>query len=242
MLVNSILFIPLLFYQFRLPSSPMTWILVFLSVGIFALSAAFMFKSYQHLELSLLTILQRFNIIFVAIIGIIFLGERLSLLGIAGLLFLFIGSSSILYENKRFTLSAGAWYTILSALLSAIAAVLDKAILKDFSPYTYAFINNLLVGCAFLWRKDTLSESLQFLRRYPIHIVSSSFFGMIGFTTLLVVLAQTQVSQTMPVYKTVSFFIPVVLGVIIYKEQGKLIQKMMGVFLAITGILLLYAR
>jgi len=240
MLVNAALSIPLLFYQFRLPADPVTWILVACSVSLFALSSAFFFKSYQYTDLSVVTILHRSSIIYIAVIGIIFLHEKLSLVGVFGLLLLFAGSSSVLYEGKSFKFTKGAWYAIISAILGAITAVLDKHILSDFSPYTYAFVNNLLVGCMFLWRKNTLPESIKFLRRYPKQIISSSILGMFGFTVLLVLLTTSQVSQTMAVYKTISFFIPVILGITLYKETGKLPNKIVGMLLAIVGMILLY--
>lgn len=134
----------------------------------------------------------------------------------------------------------GAWYSLISAVLGAIAAVLDKQVLNDFSPYTYVFVNNMLVGCMFLWRKDTLPESVRFLRRYPKQILTSSFFGISGFTILVVILSTTQVSQTMAVYKTISFFISVMLGIVLYKETNKLPQKIIGLLLAILGMILLY--
>lgn len=240
MLVNAVICSPLLFYQFRLPAEPFTWILVFLSAGTFALAAAFFFKAYQHADLSVVSILHRTSIIHIAIIGVIFLHEKISPIGVAGLLLLFIGSASVLYEQKKMKFTMGAWYSLISAVLGAIAAVLDKQVLNDFSPYTYVFVNNALVGCMFLWRKDTLPESVRFLRRYPRQILASSFLGISGFTILAVILSTTQVSQTMAVYKTISFFISVILGIVLYKETNKLPQKIAGLTLAILGMILLY--
>ncbi len=240
MLVNALISSPLLFYQFRLPADPATWILVFISAGTFALAAAFFFKAYQHADLSVVSILHRTSIIHIAIIGVIFLHEEISPVGIIGLLLLFIGSASVLYEQKRMTFTKGAWYALISAILGAVAAVLDKQVLNDFSPYTYVFINNVLVGCMFLWRKNTLPECVKFLRRYPKQILLSSFLGISGFTVLAVILSTTQVSQTMAVYKTISFFVSVLLGILLYKETNKLPQKIVGLTLAIVGMILLY--
>lgn len=240
MLINAALSIPLLFYQFRLPTDPTTWVLVIFSIGIFALSSAFFFKSYQHADLSVVTILHRSSIIYIAAIGIIFLHERLSLIGLFGLFLLFVGSASVLYEGKKIVFTKGAWFALISAFLSAVSAVIDKHVLTDFSPYTYVFINNLLVGCMFLWRKGTLPESVKFLKKYPKQILSSSILGLSGFTVLLVLLTTSQVSQTMAVYKTISFFIPVILGITLYKETGKLTNKLLGMALAILGMVLLY--
>lgn len=240
MLVNAVLGIPLLFYQFRLPAEPATWLLVLLSAGTFALAAAFFFKAYQHADLSLVSILHRTSIIYIAIFGIVFLREEISGVGVIGLFLLFFGSASVLYEEKRIKFTKGAWFSLISALLGAASAVMDKQVLRDFSPYTYVFVNNMLVGCMFLWRRDTLPESLRFLRRYPRQILSSSVLGLTGFAILMVLLSTTQVSQTMAVYKTISFFVSVILGIVLYKETNKLPQKIMGLLLVIVGMILLY--
>jgi drug/metabolite transporter (DMT)-like permease len=240
MFVNSILSVPLLFYQFRLPTTVFIWLLVVLSVVMYALSFTFMFKSFQTIDLSLSTILQRSNIIFVVLIGVLLLQEHLSLVGYIGILLLFCSSVAAIYEKRRFTMTAGAWYALLSAFFGAVASVLDKKILSDFSPYTYAFVNSLLVSCVFLWRKNTVKESIHFVRTFPSHVLSSSIFGVLAFVALLVVLSHSQVSQAVPVYKTISFLVPVILGILMYKEHKKIWQKIVGVALAIAGIFLLY--
>lgn len=153
MLVNALICSPLLLYQFRLSAEPITWVITILSAVLFALSATFFFKSYQHADLSAVTILHRTSIIYIAIFGVIFLHEQISFIGIIGLLLLFLGSTSVLYEQRSMKFTKGAWYSLISALLGAISAVIDKHALNDFSPYTYVFINSLLVGCMFLWQK-----------------------------------------------------------------------------------------
>lgn len=240
MLVNAVLCIPLVFYQFRLPTDHFTWVLTLLSAGLFALAAAFFFKAYQHADLSVVSILHRTSIIHIAVIGVIFLQEKISPVGVIGLFLLFFGSASVLYEKRQMKFTKGAWYALISAFLGALSAVVDKQVLHDFSPYTYVFVNSILVSCMFLWRKDTLPESMRFLRRYPKQIVSSSILGVVGFTILMVLLADTQVSQTMAVYKTISFFVSVILGILLYKETNKLPQKIIGLTLAILGMILLY--
>lgn len=240
MLVNALLCAPLMFVEFRLPTHPFTWVLIGASVLFFALSAALFFKSYQHLELSTATILYRTSVVFIAIIGVVFLKETMSPLGIIGVFVVFLGAAIVSYGNNGIALNKTALYPLLAALMGSIAAVLDKRILSDISPFTYAFINNFLVGCVFLGRRGTIKEASHFIRRYPYAIISSSALGIAGFVTLLVVLSHSQVSQTMPFYKTISFFIPVLFGITLYKERTHLWRKLTGFTLAVAGIILLY--
>jgi uncharacterized membrane protein len=190
-------------------------------------------------DLSLVSILQRLHIIFTSLIGVVALKEFLSFGDAIGVLFLFFAGVSALYGKNRLTLTNGVIYSVIAALLGAIATVLDKIILSGFSPYTYVFVNNLLVGSMFLFRKKTFSDAVILLKSHTKQIVTSSCLGVFSFVIVLIVLAGDQVSIVMPVYKTISFFIPVILGVVILNEKENLPGKIFGSILAIIGIILL---
>jgi len=240
MLLDSVLSIPFLFYEFRVSSDPVIWLMTVASVMAFALSLALLIKSYQLLDLSFATILQRSDILFIAAIGALTLGERLSVVKTAGIFFLFISVLIIMYEKRRIRLSRGAWFALLSAVCGAVASVLDKRILADFSPYTYTFVNTLLVGLVFVGRNGTLTESVRLIRKHTLPVLASSILGTATLVGIFTVLAVTPVSVAMPVYKTVLFLVPVLLGVTMYKERTKLIQKGVGAVFAVAGLVCMY--
>lgn len=240
MLVNAVVGAPLLLYRFGVSYSPLLWLAVAASVTAFALSATFTYKSYQSTDLSLVTIVQRINIVLVAVFGAVFLGEHISLKAAAGIALLFTATLTVIWKDRRIRPSPGIIYALAAAAFGSVAAILDKIIVSGFSPFTYVFLNNLLVGSVFLWRKGTIGESLAFLRRYPVHVVSSSVLGVISYALILLVLSRSEVSLTVPVFKTVSFFIPIIAGVILFRETNHVGKTVLGTLLATAGILLIY--
>jgi len=141
--------------------------------------------------------------------------------------------------SNRMNFTAGVFFAVAASVLGAIASILDKIILSGFSPYAYVFINNLLVGSVFLIRKKTFTDSVRLLSTHAKPIILSSLLGVFSFVIVLSVLVNDRVSVVMPVYKTVSFFIPVILGILIYQEKNNLLGKIIGSILAVIGIILL---
>jgi uncharacterized membrane protein len=240
MLFNAFLAIPFLFYKFHIPSSILYWILVFVSVTAFAFSVLFGFKAYKTTDVSVISIIYRINIVLVAFAGIIFLGEKYTLNAYFGLFLILISSVLFAFEGRKFRITEGVAFAFLMAITGATAALLDKVILNDFSPYSYAFFNNLLIGLVFAFNTKTIRDSKRILKKGKQFVFLTAFFNLIAFVIVLVVLEKSNVSKTLPVYKAFSLIAPVLLGILVLDERKKLPQKIVGVLLGLTGIFLLY--
>ena len=175
-----------------------------------------------------------------AILGILFLREFYSLLRYFGL-FLIVGSGMLLaYNKKRFSVTTGMWFALLMATTSGIAGYLDKIILNDFSPYTYTFINSFLIFLLFARKKSTWLEMKTIATKHPVNIVLTSLLSIGSWLIFLIVLQQTNVSQTLPIYKSLSYVTPVIFGILLLGERLQLFQKVLGVIIGIAGIFFLY--
>jgi len=177
--------------------------------------------------------------VFVALLGIVLLKEQYSFNAYIGLALIFL-SSLIITFNKKLKLSAGTVYALLMAITGTIATVLDKIILNDFSPLSYVFVNNLLVGLVFIPNKNTARSTLELVKNHPLPLFITSLFSTLSFAIVLFVLQKSNVSQTMPAYKGLAFITPVIIGIFVLKEKAKLKQKIAGTILGIIGITLLY--
>lgn len=239
MLLNAAFAIPFLFYQFYISHSLYYWLLILISTTAFAFSTYFSFKAYKVTDVSIVSIIYRFNIVIVALIGIAFLKEQYSFQSYIGLLLIFFSSVVIALE-KGLKFDSGIIYAFLMAITGAIATVLDKIILNDFSPYTYVFVNNLLVGSIFAFNKKTINDAKILIKQNTALLILASLLTIPSFAIVLVVLQKTNVSQTMPAYKGLSFITPVVLGIMLLNERKKLVQKIIGAIAGVIGISLLY--
>lgn len=124
--VRALIAIPLLFIQPFFSTNPLTWALIGLSTLAFGLSSYFSFQAYKRIEVSVISVIHRFNIIFTAIAGILIFSETYSLLGIIGLILIFTASIAVIYEGKRFHISTGVIFAFLMAVTSSITALMDK--------------------------------------------------------------------------------------------------------------------
>ncbi|MFA6572377.1 MAG: EamA family transporter [Bacteroidota bacterium] len=240
MLANAVVAFPLLFINFRISYSLYYWGAILLSVLLFTVSCYYGFKAYKEIDISAMSVIQRLNIVFVALIGLTFLRENYSVNNYVGFCLILAGGLVVVYEKRKLLINKGVIYALIATFFGAVSATLDKVILKDFSPFTYAFLSSFLVGITFLWRKDIVHDNIKLFQRHKILIILRSILGISSYILLLLVLAKTNVSQTMPVYKGLSLIIPVILGILVLGEKTNIKQKIAGTLMSLLGIMLMY--
>lgn len=237
--VNAFISIPLLFFNFYITKNPSLWILILISALTFGLSSYFSFKAYKLADASTVSLVHKLNVALAAVIGILFLNEKYSYLSYIGLSFIVVSNLFIVYDGKRITIDKGIFFAFLMAVMSALAAVFDKVILKDFSSFTYVFVNSILTGIMFSFRKNIFSEGIQLFRQNTKLVLTTSVLNVGSWAAFLFVLQNTSVSKTFPIYKSLSLIVPVILGIVVLKETNKLWQKVAGAIIGVIGIILL---
>ena len=136
--------------------------------------------------------------------------------------------------TKTFSVTTGMWFALLMATTSGIAGYLDKIILNDFSPYTYTFINSFHFSSV-CEKKSTWLEMKTIATKHPVNIVLTSLLSIGSWLIFLIVLQQTNVSQTLPIYKSLSYVTPVIFGILLL-VNGYNYFKSTGVIIGIAGI------
>lgn len=237
--VNALISIPLLYSNFYITKNPSLWILILISALTFGLSSYFSFRAYKLADASTVSLVHKLNVALAAVIGILFLNEKYSYLSYIGLSFIVVSNLFIVYDGKKITINRGIFFAFLMAITSALAAVFDKIILNDFSPFTYVFVNSILTGVLFSFRKGIISEGIQLFRQNAKLVLTTSVLNVGSWAAFLFVLQNTSVSKTFPIYKSLSLIVPVLLGILILKETNKLWQKIAGTIIGVAGIILL---
>jgi len=237
--VNTIFSIPLLFTNMYITKSPLLWLIIVLSAFIFGLSSYFSFKAYKLSDATTVSLLHKLDIVITAIIGIIFLHEQYSPTSYLGLALIVTSNIVLILEGRRLKIDKEIIYILLMALTSALAAIIDKVVLKDFSAFTYVFINNLLISVMFAIPKGTFKEAVNLFRENKLLVVSTSALNVGAWGAFLFVLQHTDVSKTYPIYTSLSIIVPVVLGIFVLRETNKLWQKILGSIIGVIGIIML---
>ena len=142
--LNVIISLPLLMVNFFMSSNPWVWLMIIVSGAAYGISRVFIYKAYQNSDASNVGIIHKLTIVTGALLGIIIFNEKYSFVSYIGLALIVISSVLILYTGKKIELDKGAKYALIMVGFSSIAAILDKAILNDFSAYTYVVINSIV--------------------------------------------------------------------------------------------------
>ena len=237
--VNALISFPLLFFNFYVTKNPFLWLLILVSALTFGISSYFSFKAYKIADASTVSLIHKSNIVLTAIIGILFLSEKYSPLSYLGLFLIIISTLFMVYDGKKINIDRGIFYAFIMALTSALVAVFDKIILNDFSSFTYVFVNSILTGIIFSFRKGIFSKGLKLFKQNTKLVLTTSVLNVGSWAAFLFVLQNTEVSKTFTIYKSLSLIVPVVLGITILGEKGKLWQKITGAVIGSLGILLL---
>jgi bacterial/archaeal transporter family protein len=240
--ISTLFAIPFLFVDFQLPQHPRTWVLAMLSASIYGLSVFFSFKAYKTTDASIVSIIYKFSMVITALFGIFFLKETYAAASYMGLFLLIISTVILFYEKQKISFQVGLLFSLLMAFCGAIAALLDKIILNDFSSFTYVFVNCFLVAFLFSIPKGNIQKGIELFRHNKVILLLQSFFAIGSWVIFLFVLKNTDVSHTYPIYKSLSLLIPTILGITVLKEHSKIKQKILSVIVGAIGIYLLSLR
>jgi drug/metabolite transporter (DMT)-like permease len=216
-------------------------LLAIVSAAMYGLCVALQYAALKRIDMSVMGIILRLNILFTSLIGVVVLHENMNAWNYLGLLAILSGNFAVVYKKGKFDFNQGVLFAILAAICSALASVMDKQVLNSINSVFYVFLNSLLIMLTLLLMKPkALKESVGLIRKrffifllYSSIIVSAWFIGSY-------VLQNMDVSKFTPVQKSITLIIPVISGILIFKEKQNLREKIVGLGLAIIGIALMY--
>ena len=216
-------------------------LLSILSAAAYGLSISLQYSALKRIDMSVMGIVLRLNILFSSLIGIVVLGENMNNWNYLGLLIILIGNFIVLSKKGKFNINFGVIFVILAAICSAVASNLDKYILNNINSVLYVSLNSfLLMLTLFFMRPRSIKSSFSLIRnRFKIFLLFS-FLNITAWFFASYVLQNMDVSKFAPVQKTITLIIPVLSGILIFKERENLTQKLIGLGLAIVGIGMMY--
>lgn len=239
-LIDTILAIGFLFLSFKIPTSINYWLLAIVSICAYGVGNVFGFKAFKLIDASVVGIISRLNLVVAAFFGILLLHETYTTQNYIGLALVLLGSLVIAYEKGNFKISRGIWFSILMALGYGLAAVFDKILVGEFSPYTYVFVNSIGVGiCMSLLFPKALKQTKMLFHNHPKPLLLGSVLNVSSWAAFLLILSRGEVSKTFPIYDSLSLIVTVILGIIVLKETSHLTQKIIGLITIVFGIILL---
>lgn len=223
-------------------------LVILLKTFIVFLAWVLSFNAIKHLPISVITPFDTINPLFSIIFGIIILNEKLTSFEGIGIIVMLIsyyfigkvGSKEVvrIFNNKYL------YFMIISAVLNAVSATIDKIVLKSSDPGQMQFWFSLFM---FLFNAGALTyvrlryknkSVIRFDFYIPVMSLLLIISDRIYFTVLNI--PSTQISMVMPLRK-VSIFASVIIGGLIFREKN-LKKKFWCICLLIIGIVLLFVR
>jgi drug/metabolite transporter (DMT)-like permease len=219
------------------------------------LGDSFLFKAFTMIGTRLSMLLMSLTPAMSAIMAYFFLGERIALLGIAGMIITLIGIILVVFDKKENGDSPhpkrglGILYGILGALGQAVGMIFAKLAFEESN------VNGFLATFVRLFSATILILPVSILlRRYqnPITLYKSdtkglaltlggTFFGpFLGITLSLVAISNTSVGIASTLMATVPvLMLPI--GKFVFKDHINL-KAIIGALIAVAGVAILFLR
>jgi len=217
----------------------------FISSTIYSLTFVLYVKALSSGEVSLVTPIASFNILFLFLLSAVFLQEKISILKISGILLIFYGSSylkpgsNLIQSLKSIVKEKPCLYMLLSTLLLAVGRTIDKFAAAEVSSIIYTFViysTITIILVIYLLCKKEVKEIPAVFRKKPALSTTSGIINVYSYMFLLIALKKIEVSVAVPL-TMLSSLIAVILGKYIFKE--KIRQRLIAAIIIITGSWLL---
>ncbi len=242
--IASIFLIPVLFFTEIPENWNFLWWVLFASL-IYSNTFVLYVRSLSLGEASLVGPLYNFNIFFLLILTSIFLGEKVTILKVTGILLLFYGTSFLNRQKNPFK-SIKALFNdkacqimILCSFLMAFGRTIDGFAVKNVSPLLYSFCLytgiSMFLFLYILFRKRW-KTTVSIFRSRPIHSSVAAFINAYSYLFLVIAFTKIDVSIAEPA-SMLSMIVTVILAHYIFNE--KIRDRLIGVIIMIAGAWLL---
>ncbi|MFT4326435.1 MAG: EamA family transporter [Candidatus Woesearchaeota archaeon] len=224
--------------------------LIIIKAFVISIAWISIFEVLKHVDVSIVAPLKNMSPLFLLVLSMLFLGERVSAINYAGI-FLVVFSSYALelqsfrnfLEPLRFFKSRYFILIIISLIGNSISAVLDKVLLQTLDYLTVMFIFYLSISCWFLFflciRKEISSLSIFRQSHTRILIIALTFFALVSdfFYFMAVAIPGTFIILIMPLRRLDSL-ISTILGGRIFKESHLVYKSIVCLLLILASVLL----
>lgn len=199
-------------------------------------------------ETSLVTPINSLNLFFLLVLAVIFLGESLGLVKIAGIVFMFSGISILknishpLQSIKYIFYDTPCRMMFASAFLISIGRVIDKSFTATVSPVVYSFFiyvfitMNLLI---YLMLRKKIAAVKEVFVEKPLISISSGFVNAYSYLLLLYAMQRIELSIAEPLTQS-SLLITLAFSAVFFKEGVR--EKLPGALLVVIGSYLLISN
>ena len=242
-LVAAAFFFPFAFFaRTAAPSVSFPWFLLLLACAMWTLATFSSASSYRTTDISVRAPLSQSRLLWTLLLGIVILGETISFYRTLGVLIIFAGVFLLVWHPERKFGSfrnVGVQLTLSYAFLTAITAVIDKAVLGYFSPEFYGLVAFLVPGLFLLALNIRRRGELRRLwAGHAGRLVAIGFMTAISYYGMLKAYQMFEVSFVYPFFQ-LSVVLTGLAGIVFLKEREHLWQKIAATLVVVAGSVVL---
>ncbi len=197
------------------------------------------FKSTNHLEASLQGSIAKFRLIWVLIIGAVFLGESFSVLKVIGTTLTVLAGVAVVFKSKEIRLKMGMIYAFLATIVYAVVIGLYKVLFSEFNSATLTFLIFLIPAVLnLLIMPNAITRIVLMAKENGKAVFIATFFGGLANLAMNHSLSLGEASRSLVIIE--AFLVVVLLGEHLFlKEKKGLRRKLTAVSLATIGAILI---
>ena len=199
-------------------------------------------SSYRTTDISVRAPLSQSRLLWTLLLGIVILGETISFYRTLGVLIIFAGVFLLVWHPERKFGSfrnVGVQLTLSYAFLTAITAVIDKAVLGYFLPEFYGLVAFLVPGLFLLALSIRRRGELRRLwAGHAGRLVAIGFMTAISYYGMLKAYQMFEVSFVYPFFQ-LSVVLTGLAGIVFLKEREHLWQKIAATLVVVAGSVVL---
>ncbi|OGG10034.1 hypothetical protein A2154_04345 [Candidatus Gottesmanbacteria bacterium RBG_16_43_7] len=198
------------------------------------------FKAIKTIEASLMTILTGFGAIVTIITAFIFIGERLNLNQLAGVVMVLVAIILVNFEKKSVNLKQGVVLSLVGTSLFGLAVTNDANILKSYDAISYApviFFFTACILCIINFRKIPLIAIHIRNKLNPNLVIYSFLYSIQAVTYYLALDSGAMASQMNAIFKS-EIILTVILASVILGERSKMGLKIIASLMVTAGVLM----
>lgn len=240
-------FITLVLFAKRivLPSFDILKIVILKSFVIF-ITWTFMYRSYKHMDLSIVIPLRNLSPIILLFLSFFILGEKLSSIQLLGVFILVFGALILDFDFKKpkqildIFKNKYVVFLFIAMIGNSISAVIDKKILVSIDEISLIFYFYLFTSIMFALKLLIKKEQmlLKSKNSYILVIIASSFIVLADYTYFVAVaMPQTLISLIIPLRRT-SNILTALIGGKFFSEKKYLYHSVISVFM-LAGVFLI---
>lgn len=244
MFASGLFSLPLIFFEpIRVPTQPNAWIALIVSCIGYAFCMTLYFYCMKRLEISQVETIGTSRSIWMMVLGIVAFGEVLTLSKIIGIC-LIIAAIIIVYARKDALIGLGKIHfaVLLYAIVISICYALDKYALGYFSLVLFqVLIFTIPAYMIALFFPGSVKKIIPMFKTKRNAVLMVVCFFVQSFSVLSLYRAYQiggQLSIVGPIAQTTTV-VTITAGILILREYWNIKKKMIGIFLALLGVIFL---